>query len=407
MRESFSQFFSEEIKMLKLLFAEALLDKVQKLDQAYIKLHELRSSHEKVKAELNALKMKYDIANVVDTVEKLSERVSTQLIHQNYSKPVKLEISTSKSDQGNDFHETSTSSRNYLVHKCKECNNIFSSLSQLEVHQKNNHSNINEILKFENSNDSKIIFTDDHGAHVETKNLNKVGNKINLEKKIHRCTHCESKFTRPYHRNKHMKEKHPGTRLSPRIRGKKFFVRNKIYQCSQCESAFTRPYYCKKHIKQKHPGVDFILRTTKIQKNVEKKNHQCTHCESSFTRPYHRNKHMKEKHSGTRLSPRIGGKKKECINKIYQCSQCESTFTRPYDCKRHMKKKHPGVDFRSRTIKIQKKTSGTHKKFECFECSVTFDNMDLLNCHMKEKHLESPRELKVNEKIIDILRELE
>ncbi|KAF5288591.1 hypothetical protein FQA39_LY15370 [Lamprigera yunnana] len=142
-----------------------------------------------------------------------------------------------------------------------------------------------------------------------------------INKKIHTCHVCETKFTRANHLTRHMI-------LHRAVLTEK---------CGKCDKAFATPECLTKHIQQDHIDKPYI----------------CTMCNKPFSRGEHLIRHL-------RIHDTDG------IYETHKCSICEKEFNRSDHLARHTK------------IHLQ-----NDKRHICTDCGKAFHRLDNLKTHQR------------------------
>ena len=152
------------------------------------------------------------------------------------------------------------------------------------------------------------------------------------------CPHCDSKFSEPYQRKKHIEFEH----------------QNKKLKCENCYKLFQCMQSLEYHKLTEHTEKEPVL-------------HPCDICKKVFRAKVTLDSHIKFKHSD----------KKE-----YQCEQCESKFKQKKNLIDHVLYVH-GMNKRKEDYwqDLPRKT------FDCETCEAKFQRKGDLTVHFKMKHM--------------------
>ena len=180
------------------------------------------------------------------------------------------------------------------------------------------------------------------------------------------CPHCDTRFTEPYQKRKHLEFTH----------GKKNGLK-----CDECPKMFQCKQSLEYHKLTKHtkgaPLHDCIFCDQSFLAKVTLDNHikythsdqrkfECKKCVAKFKQRKHLNEHVKNIH-GT--NPRKEDYWQDLQRKAFSCETCEEKFTRKTDLNSHIKAKHTNQEM-----------------FSCDECHNKFIYKKNLKRHKLEKH---------------------
>jgi hypothetical protein len=152
------------------------------------------------------------------------------------------------------------------------------------------------------------------------------------------CPYCDTKFSEPYQRKKHIELEHQNNKL----------------RCEECPKLFQCMQSLEYHKLNNHTENAPLL-------------HTCDICNKAFLAKVTLDNHIKFKHSDVRE---------------YSCKQCESKFKQRKDLNAHVLHVH-GLNRRKEDYwqDLPKKT------FECETCKAKFNRKGDLNAHFKMKHM--------------------
>ena len=175
--------------------------------------------------------------------------------------------------------------------KCKICNEVFESFSDLKDH-------------------TKIHRHENHKCEICSKLFSKKSNlqhhirSVHEGVKNHLCEFCDKAFSQASDLKKHMRNKHSDATIHE----------DKKYKCDQCNRSFKYSGNLRIHEKI-HDG----------------ENYQCDECSKAFNRPDSLKRHVNIVHRGI---------------KEFQCDLCEKSFSKSLSLKEHIQVVHDGNKFK-------------------------------------------------------------
>ena len=181
------------------------------------------------------------------------------------------------------------------------------------------------------------------------------------------CPYCDTKFSAPYQRRKHVELEHEDDNKLKCDECPKLFQckqslqyhklakhkKNPVlsFNCNLCTRSFLAKVTLDNHIKYKHSDIRMF---------------ECTKCNSKFKQKKHLNEHTLNIHN---INPRKEDYWQDREKKTFKCKACEAYFKRKTDLNIHIKVHHNDQD-----------------SFNCDECSKKFKYEKTLKQHKLEKH---------------------
>lgn len=309
---------------------------------------------------------------------------------------------------------------------CHTCQTNFETPDLLEVHRRDNHSNV-KVTKttckqckesFEHQFDynlhlclhSNTFFCSHCKKDCRNRKSLKRHIAIHFKDKPYKCPDCQNQFAELASLNRHKKKQHLGVQQI------------KKFHCDSCQQQFYDKHTLENHIRSKHTGVkpfscpqcdkaftDKRLLKSHIKVHTDIKNYVCTVCNQAFKhrtslvthlrthsleRPFLCeicNMAFKQKnHLETHLIQHTG-------QKPYVCKICHKRFTASSSLKAH-ERTHTGQkpfqceickkQFSRKDLRAHYATHTGQKDFNCTEegCDKAYATQSLLNMHRKMKH---------------------
>ncbi|CAH1993974.1 unnamed protein product [Acanthoscelides obtectus] len=335
---------------------------------------------EKIKLESDVKTEQFEASEVIDEsgCHRFANRVKTEHNNHAAADQIKMEHDTAikklESAQmteeliikdENDCENQNTSSIKQLLF-CTECNDIFTSDEDLNVHFDEAHQRIHKCSRCEYTTTHKSNLAEHMVTH------SKADGSYNPSI----CIHCNARLSNKVSLDNHIIMKHPDFIAS---------VSSKVYDCDHCAYKTTHKSDLARHIlKHNKAGIT------------------CIHCYARFSTKINLDNHIVKEH------PDMLKQTKSKHNKPYTCVHCNvASFTSKRYLDEHSIKEHPNL-FASVSSKIHDCPHCTYKttlKFQldrhvlnhpetkcnielcaCIHCEATFKYRRNLDDHVIRKH---------------------